>query len=67
VTAVTNPRDWADDQRSGEGDMDQQEKAMTASVKMRKARWRMTRWFKQFRDKNRPPYRWYEHDSVGMH
>jgi hypothetical protein len=47
--------------------MDQQEKAMTASVKMRKARWRMTRWFKQFRDKNRPPYRWYEHDSIGMH
>jgi hypothetical protein len=22
---------------------------------------RLTRWFKQFREKNRPPHRWYEH------
>jgi hypothetical protein len=46
--------------------MDQQEKAMTALVEIRKARWRMTRWFKQFRDKNRPPYRWYDHDHFGI-
>lgn len=24
------------------------------------------RWFKQFSAKNRPPYRWYEHDHFGI-
>jgi hypothetical protein len=27
---------------------------------------RLTRWFKTFREKNRPPYRWYEHDGYGV-
>jgi hypothetical protein len=22
-------------------------------------------WFKAFKEKNRPPYRWYEHDPYG--
>jgi hypothetical protein len=26
---------------------------------------RISQWFTQFREKNRPPYRWYEYD-VGM-
>jgi hypothetical protein len=33
---------------------------MTATVK--KTGSRVARWFKGFSDKNRPPYRWYEHD-----
>jgi hypothetical protein len=28
---------------------------------------RLARWFKQFREKNRPKCRWYEHDTIGMH
>jgi hypothetical protein len=28
---------------------------------------RIARWFKEFKQRNRPPYRWYEHDTVGMH
>ncbi len=32
---------------------------MSAAIKRTSARF--TRWFKAFREKNRPPYRWYEH------
>jgi hypothetical protein len=28
---------------------------------IRKGTKQFTRWFKNFRDANRPPYRWYEH------
>jgi len=28
---------------------------------MKKAGTRLREWFKTFREKNRPPYRWYEH------
>jgi hypothetical protein len=38
---------------------------MTAMIK--KTSSRFARWFKEFRERNRPPYRWYEHDTVGMH
>ncbi len=36
---------------------------MAATVK--KAGRQFTRWFKAFREKNRPPYKWYEHDLYG--
>ena len=32
---------------------------MTAAVK--KSGKHFVRWFRKFQDKNRPPYRWYEH------
>jgi hypothetical protein len=38
-----------------------EEVAMAALIK--KTGSRIARWIKQFREKNRPPYRWYEHDS----
>jgi hypothetical protein len=41
-----------------------QEVAMTALIK--KTRSRMVRWFKRFSEKNRSPYRWYEHDHFGI-
>jgi hypothetical protein len=28
---------------------------------IKKTGMRATRWFKRFQEKNRPPYRWYEH------
>ena len=37
---------------------------MTALVKTTGSR--MVRWFKQFREKNKPPHRWYEHDHFGI-
>ncbi len=27
---------------------------------------RLARWLKEFSEKNRPPYRWYEHDHLGI-
>jgi hypothetical protein len=39
------------------------EVAMAALIK--KTGSRIGRWFKQFREKNRPPYRWYDHD-IGL-
>jgi hypothetical protein len=36
------------------------EVAMTAAVK--KTGMRLVRWFEEFRRKNRPPYKYYEHD-----
>lgn len=33
---------------------------MVALVKQTQSRF--ARWFKKYRDENRPPYRWYEHD-----
>jgi hypothetical protein len=36
---------------------------MTAAVKESGARF--VKWFKEFRQKNRPPYRWYEYDYYG--
>ncbi len=27
---------------------------------------RLVRWFKEFSARNRPPYRWYEHDHYGI-
>jgi hypothetical protein len=38
---------------------------MTAMIN--RTRFRITRWFKEFTAKNRPPYRWYENDTIGMH
>ncbi len=40
-----------------------QEAAMAALMK--KTGSRIGRWFKEFREKNRSPYRWYEND-VGL-
>ncbi len=37
---------------------------MTALVK--KTRSRLVRWFKKVREKNRPPFKWYEHDHYGI-
>jgi hypothetical protein len=37
-----------------------QEVAMTAAVK--RTGTRLVRWFGELRRKNRPPYKWYEHD-----
>jgi hypothetical protein len=37
-----------------------QEVAMTAAVK--RTGTRLVRWFEEFRRKNRPPYKWYEHE-----
>ena len=31
-----------------------------------KTRSRLVRWFKAYQAKNRPPYRWYEHDHFGI-
>jgi hypothetical protein len=36
---------------------------MTKST--RKPGLRLTRWFRKIIKKNRPPYRWYEHDWYG--
>ena len=38
---------------------------MTALIM--KTQSRIARWFKEFRERNRPPHRWYEHDTIGMH
>jgi hypothetical protein len=27
---------------------------------------KFARWFKELKEKNRPPYRWYEHDHYGI-
>jgi hypothetical protein len=40
-----------------------EEVAMTAAVK--RTGTRLVRWFEEFRRKNRPPYKWYEHDLYG--
>jgi hypothetical protein len=40
-----------------------EEVAMTAAVKTTGTR--LVRWFEEFRRKNRPPYKWYEHDLYG--
>jgi hypothetical protein len=31
-------------------------------TRTKKTKSRLTRWFKQFKEKNRSPYKWYEHD-----
>jgi hypothetical protein len=36
---------------------------MTAAVKNTGTR--LVRWFEEFRRKNQPPYKWYEHDLYG--
>jgi hypothetical protein len=36
---------------------------MTAAIK--KTGTRLAQWFKTLREKNRPPYRWYEYDVYG--
>jgi hypothetical protein len=36
---------------------------MTAAMK--KTSTRLVGWFKGFREKNRPPHRWYEYDYYG--
>jgi hypothetical protein len=41
-----------------------EEVGMTALIK--KTQWRIVRWFKEFSERNRPPYRWYEHDQFGI-
>jgi hypothetical protein len=41
-----------------------QEVAMAAFVRTTGSR--MVRWFKQFREKNKPPHRWYEYDQFGI-
>ena len=40
-----------------------EEVAMTAAVK--KTGTRLVRWFEEYRRKNRPPYKWYEHELYG--
>jgi len=40
-----------------------EEVSMTAAVK--RTGTRLVRWFEEFRRKNRPPYKWYEHDLYG--
>ena len=40
-----------------------EEVAMTAAVK--RTGTRLVRWFEEFRRKNRPPYKWYEHNLYG--
>ena len=27
---------------------------------------RLVRWFKEFKERNRPPHKWYEHDDFGI-
>jgi hypothetical protein len=36
-------------------------KEATMTVSMKKTGTRLARWFNTYREKNRPPYRWYEH------
>jgi hypothetical protein len=58
VTPVTSRARWklyTDCRRFSPGS---QEVAMTA---MKQTGTRFARWFKTFREKNRPPYRYYEH------
>jgi hypothetical protein len=33
---------------------------------VKKRRSRFVRWFKKFSERNKPPYRWYEHDHYGI-
>jgi hypothetical protein len=44
--------------------MENQEVAMARAIKS--VGLRLTRWFKDFAAKNRPPHRWYEHDHFGV-
>ena len=41
-----------------------EEVAMAALV--RKTGSRLVRWFKQFKEANKSPYKWYEHDHYGI-
>jgi len=60
-----NPAAPTSDESSGEGITWNDEDAMTALIM--KTQSRIARWFKEFRERNRPPHRWYEHDTIGMH
>lgn len=37
---------------------------MAATTKKTKSR--LVRWFKDFRQRNKPPHQWYEHDHYGI-
>jgi len=43
-----------------------QAEEVTMAAQIAKAKSRLVRWFKQVSEKNRPPYRWYEHDHYGI-
>ena len=60
VTEVTSRRH---PQQYGSTRIKVEEVTMTAAVK--KTSTRLVRWFEEFRRKNRPPYKWYEHDLYG--
>jgi hypothetical protein len=32
----------------------------------KQAQSRLVRWFKEFRERNKPPHKWYEHDHYGV-
>jgi len=32
----------------------------------RQTKSRVFRWFKEFKERNRPPHKWYEHDHFGI-
>jgi hypothetical protein len=49
---------------SGKGKRGYEEATMTVLIK--KTQTRFVRWFKEFSAKNRPAYRWYEHDHYGI-
>jgi hypothetical protein len=52
------------DQSSGDGTTWSEEDIMTALIVRTQSK--IARWFKEFRERNRPPYRWYENDTIGM-
>ena len=41
-----------------------EEVPMVALAKQTKSR--LVRWFKEFKERNRPPHKWYEHDHYGI-
>jgi hypothetical protein len=55
----------AHDQSSGEGSTWTKEDIVTALI--RETQSKIVRWFREFKKRNRPPYRWYEGDTIGMH
>jgi hypothetical protein len=44
--------------------MQREEVRMVALAKQTKSR--LVRWFKGFRERNKPPHKWYEHDHYGI-
>jgi hypothetical protein len=32
----------------------------------KQTKFRLVRWFKEFRGRNKPPYKWYEYDQYGI-